>query len=125
MVARLRNRKGRIIGWSVLSVISLGMIALNLFWLNWMLTDLLHIESERMARALLFAIASLETLTLLLALGLAVAVGLLITELTVFTKSDLLVNLWDRVRALEQSQTVPANSQEPQSPASGGQPPCP
>ncbi len=122
MVARLRNRKGRIIGFSVLSVLCFGTVALNLLLLNRMLTDLLHVESEHMARALLFGIASLETLTLFFAMGLVLAVGLLTTELMVFTKSDLLVNLWDRVRALEQSQRVPANSQESQGPVAQDQP---
>jgi asparagine N-glycosylation enzyme membrane subunit Stt3 len=125
MVARLRNRKGRIIAWSGLSVFFLVMLALHLLMLTRMLTDLLHIESERMVRAVLFGVVSLEIVAFLLALGLAAAVAALITEFTVFTKSELLVNLWDRVRALEQSQAVPANSQEPRSPASGGEPSCP
>jgi hypothetical protein len=125
LVARLRNRKGRIIVLSILTVICIGALAFQWVMLNRMLTDLLHIESERLARVLLVGVVSLETAAFFLALCLAAAVAALITEFTVFTKSELLVNLWDRVRALEQSQTLPANRQEPQSPASGSQPPCP
>ena len=122
MVARLRNRKGRIIAWSILSVVWLGGLAVQLIALNWMITDFMPKEGDELltravvGQRMLRNIAFLQTVAYFVALVLATAVLFLIAELTMFTKHDLLVNLWDRVQALEQSQTVSTNSQQPQGP---------
>jgi hypothetical protein len=122
MVARLRNRKGRIIAWSILSVVCLGGLAVQLIALNWMITDFMPKEGDELltravvGQRMLRNIAFLQTVAYFVALVLATAVLFLIAELTMFTKHDLLVNLWDRVQALEQSQTVSTNSQQPQGP---------
>jgi hypothetical protein len=66
-------------------------------------------------QAMVVGIAFLQSAGLLLAAGLGATVAALITELTMFTKTDLLVRLWDRVQVLEQSVLPPASAQQPQS----------
>ena len=122
LVARLRNRKGRIIGYSILSVLLAIVAAGSWFVLTKAISGLLPKEGEDLflhvvfGQQMLVGIACMQTMFFLLALGLGATVGVLIGELTTFTKQDLLVHLWDRVQALEQSQPPPANSQQPQSP---------
>ena len=118
MVSRLRNRKDRIIVYGILSIILAGMAAGYWFVLVKMITGLTPKEGEDLlmhvvfGQQMLVGITCMQTIFFLLAMGLGATVAGLITELTMFTKSDLLVNLWDRVQALEQPQPPPANVQQ-------------
>ena len=121
LIARLRNRKGRIISFGVLSVICLG--ALINYWL--LMTDavdslvpkegddlLLHVV---IGQQMVVGIALMQTLLILLAMGLGFAATSLINEISGCTKMDLVVELWDRVQALERSQASAAKGQPPPS----------
>jgi hypothetical protein len=128
LVARLRNRKGRIIGYSVLSAVCLALLAGHLFLVGRMTTGLVPRQGDDLlvsvvvGQQTIVAIAFLQTMSLVLAVGLGVAGAALIGELMVCTKNDLLVHLWDRVQALEQSQATGANRRQPQGPTSPDQP---
>jgi hypothetical protein len=118
LIARLRNRKARTIGCSILSVACLGLLAMNMLVLSEMISGLIRREGgdlpiSAVAGQQVLAIAGLQSITLLLALGLGVAAAALITELSGATKADLLVQLWDCVQTLERSKAVPANSRQP------------
>lgn len=127
-VSRLRNRKGRIIGYGILSVILAGMAAGHWVVLTKLITGLAPREGEDLllhvviGQQMLGGITCLQTILFLLALGFGATVAGLIAELTTFTKNDLLVHLWDRVQALEQLQPSPANSQQPQPPPAADKP---
>jgi len=121
LIARLRNRKGRIIAYGVLSVIFLGVL-IN-YWL--LMTDavdslvpkegddlLLHVVT---GQYMVLGIALMQTLFILLAMGLGFAATSLLNEISGCTKMDLVVELWDRVQALERSQAPAAKGQQPPS----------
>jgi len=128
MVSRLRNRKGRIIAYGILSIIIAGTAAGYWFVLTKMITGLAPKEGEDLlthvvfGQQMLLGITCKQTIFFLLAMGLGAAAAGLITELTMFTKSDLLVDLWDRVQALEQPQSPPANVQQLQPPPAEDKP---
>jgi hypothetical protein len=116
LVKRLRNRKFRIIGYSVLIIVGLCLIAWHWFVLTTLTSDLVPKEGDDLlwhavlSQQLLPGIACLEAVLLLLGVGIGAVIALLIGEVTAFTKNDLLVNLWDRVEALEQSQRASSQS---------------
>jgi hypothetical protein len=56
-----------------------------------------------LGQPLIVGITCMQTMAFFLTMCLAAAVGALINELTTFTKTDLLVSLWDRVQALEET----------------------
>ena len=110
LVAHLRKRKRRIIGHIVCLVVSLGMLAV----FGWLIFDLYHrivpkneadlaIVHLVQLQQVTVAIAFIQSMMLLFALGFGYATGMLLNELTTFTKDELLVNLWDRVNLLEKS----------------------
>jgi len=121
LVARLRNRKGRVIGYAVLSTVLAALTAAHWIMAARGMADLVPEEGKdvlvhlAVGQAMVVGIAFLQSAGLLLAAGLGATVAALITELTMFTKTDLLVRLWDRVQVLEQSVLPPASAQQPQS----------
>ena len=109
LVTGLRNRKRRIVAYSILSVVFLGLAAWQWYVLSDAVRFLLPKEGEDpvsrvvMGQAMMPGIAAMIAALFLLAAVIGVMIGLLITEAAMFTKSDLLVQLWDRVQALERS----------------------
>src|SRR5208282_4627147 len=107
LVARLRNRKGRMITCGILSIMFASVGAGGCFVVTKAITGLVPREGEDLlmhvvfGQQMLVGIAHMQTVVLLLALGLGATLTALIGELTTFTKNDLLVHLWDRVQALE------------------------
>jgi hypothetical protein len=117
LIARLRNKKSRIIASGIFTVVLLGLLAWYWFLLITTCQSLVPREGENLAfhvvftQQLLVGIAFIQCISLFLALGVGLSIGMLINELSGFTKNDLLVQLWDRVQALERSQ--PADPQSP------------
>jgi len=120
LVARLRNRRGRVVTHSILAVVFLALAAWHLFVATCLYSDLIPKADEDAAaiRALLapqFAVATgfVLMIAFFLALMFAHNVGMLITIATGTTQDDLLVSLWDRVQALESGLPTPANGPQP------------
>ena len=117
LIARLRNRRSRIIALSVCVVVGLGVLAYGWFVLVTLYSDLVPKEADDvllhvvMNQYMILAIANIGGSSLLVASLVGIAIGLLLTEVSGFTKNDLLANLWDRVQALERSQPANLNSQ--------------
>jgi len=117
LIARLRNRKKRIVAYSIFSVVCLGLLGVHWFVLVDMCRSLVPQEGEDLAlhavlsQQVFFAAACMHATSLLLACLLGLAVGALVCEVMTFTKNDLLVELWDRVQALERSK--PPNTESP------------
>ena len=109
LIARMRKRKRRIVGLAMLLVI----LVCGLVWNYWMFAllcqDLVPKEGDDLAthaimsQSLLFGVAILHSMIMVLAAFVGLAAGALITELFMFTKTDLLLQLWDRVQLLERS----------------------
>jgi hypothetical protein len=129
LVSRLRNRKRRIVTYSIVVVVLLGGLSIQWFKLAMMwsfLTPkeggdlLLHVA---MCQPMVVWMATACASTLVLAMVCTYFVVELITEIFGVTRNDLLVQMWDRLQALERSQTTPANLQQSQpqgaSPPSG------
>jgi hypothetical protein len=117
LVNRLRNRKRRIVCYTILIIAGLLLLAAAGFVLVKSIGDLAFREGDDLqlhvviGQQILVGIAFLDAMSLLLATGIGAAIAMLVGEVTSFTKDDLLVNLWDRVQALEQSE--PIDSQPP------------
>jgi hypothetical protein len=127
LVARLRNRKGRIVTYAILSVVLAGLTAMHWIMAARMIASLVPEEGKDLlfhvvvGQPIIVGIAFMQTAGLLMVAGFGATVGALITELTMFTKTDMLVRLWDRVQVLEQSALPLANGQHPQDrPSAGG-----
>lgn len=119
LIARLRNRKGRIITYGVLSVICLGVLINHWLLLTEAITGLSLKEGDDLllhvvaGQYMVLGIALMQTLFILLAMGLGFAAASLLNEISGCTKMDLVVELWDRVQALERSQASAAKGQPP------------
>ena len=110
LIGRLRNRRGRIVAYAVTSV-ACAVISGMYWWHSIRLTSqlvpaenddpLLHLTTSQ---AMLPSIVMCYTFATVWALGLGLSVGKLVGELATYTKNQLLVELWDRVTALEKSQ---------------------
>jgi hypothetical protein len=74
---------------------------------------LLHVLKSQQ---LVWAIANTTAISYLLAAVVGLFLGSLVTEAFMFTKDDLLVDLWDRVQALERQQMSNPPVPNPQSP---------
>jgi len=131
LVARLRNRKRRLITLGILIVILLGLIAMGWLAVTSLQKSLvpkedadllLHVVS---CQVLLPGIAFLQSMLLLLAAALGAALAAFLGRSAgLATKDDLLVNLWDRVQALEQSRPVCSGSGQTQEPEGASSRPC-
>lgn len=122
-VAGLRRRKRRVVQWLVVAVTFGGPLVVNLYGaVNGysLLRDGLAIQPAIVE--ILALVTFLQTMAIFCAVGLGLAVAMFIIELTQFTKNDLLVELWDRVQALEESRPAPANNGRPPSPPATDQP---
>lgn len=112
LIERLRNHKGRIKIYAFFVVVSLALLMASVYLLietyGWLLPDeegnlaLTDVAREHLS----IGAAFLQVVSLMLVSVFGLAVGLLISEVTTFTKNDLLVQLWDRVHALERCQPV-------------------
>jgi hypothetical protein len=117
-VARLRNRKRRIIVYSTLLAVCLGSLVLYWHVSTSACVNLLARETEEpainavLSHQLIIGIAFMQTMMLLLCVCVGVLGGTLIVNLTAFTKDDLLVQLWDRVQSLEKSHAPPASDRQ-------------
>lgn len=115
LIKGLRNRKHRIVAYSIWSVVSLCLLVAALFLLFKATSGLVPKESDDlqlhviMGQQMLVGITFIEAMSLLIGLCVGASIGLLVGEVATFTKNDLLVNLWDRVQALEQSQPTPSD----------------
>jgi hypothetical protein len=120
LVSRLRNRRGRIITYSILAVISLALAAMQWFLAMCLYSDLIPKgdEDATAIRALLapqFAVSTAVVLMVAFFFCLLFAqnIVMLIVEATGYTRNDLLVELWDRVQALESGRPGPASGTQP------------
>jgi hypothetical protein len=132
LVASLRvkkNKKWRIVTHTFVVLVLLNLVAYYCCVLasNLFVALLLpqnpggHTIYSLIHGTLLYKFAFLNSLTMFLAACLGIEAMNLVTELTTFAKDDLLVQLWDRVQALEMSQQGAAGGQQPQDPT----PPAP
>ncbi|MBN1395671.1 MAG: hypothetical protein JW959_11660 [Pirellulales bacterium] len=109
MIARLRNRKSRIIASMILSMLLLMLLSWQWYVVECIWKDSLFMEHEDLLfhvaiQQMLFIPAStLIAQSMLVAALLGLAVGSLFVNLFAYSKDDLLVNLWDRLQALEKS----------------------
>lgn len=126
LIDRLRNRKNRIVAFSICAVLCLSLFIFSL-WVfvkasnSLTLTDgqdiVLHVAIMRVTVPLLVY----TQMAVLIAGAVAcVFAGLAVTEVTTFTKNDLLVNLWDRVEVLEQRLAAASSARSQDSPSAGG-----
>jgi hypothetical protein len=117
LVAKLRNKKSRIILYSILSLLFLGSLVFYLCVLSHASQSLIPKEGEEptvhnyLLPVMLQLISALITMSMLIAAGLGISIGSLYVEFTSFTKNELLVQLWDRVQELEKTQQSLAKSQ--------------
>ena len=125
LVAHLRNRKRRIVTHSIVAVLLLVALAIQCVKLSMMCAFLVPKEGHdllmhvAMGQSMVVWMATVCAVTVVLALLFTYVVLRLIVELFgVTTRDDLLVQLWDRVQALEQSQTTPAHLQQSLRPSS-------
>ena len=124
LVSRLRNRKRRIVSNSIVVVLLLGGLAIQWFKLAMMQSFLTPKEGDdllrhvAMCQPLIVWIATACASTAILATVCSYFVVTLITEIFGVTRNGLLVQICDRLQALERSQTTPANLQQPQRPPS-------
>jgi fatty acid desaturase len=120
LVSRLRNRTRRLVAYSILIPIFLGMLAMNWFLLTSMYSQFVPKEGEdplahvMMGQSILLGITGLGVGTFGLALVCAFLIAQLVTETCCFTRNDLLVHMYDRLQALEQSRSTSASHQPPQ-----------
>jgi len=128
LIAGLRNRKRRIVTYSVLAVIFLGLAAIALFVASRAYAGLVPREGEKLVfraaldHLMLVGIARMQTIAIVFAIAFGLAGAALLIEIMEFTRSDLLVYLWDRVQALEKAQATATNTGQSQAPASPNQP---
>jgi hypothetical protein len=119
MVARMRKRKQRMIVCGVTALVCLGLLLAFLQIYRNMLAGLAPPEgSDAMFRLvlnqqLIVAIAMLQTMAFVLGGFLALAAAGFVGAATGFSRTDLLVRLWDRVQELERAQLAAASSQSP------------
>jgi hypothetical protein len=109
LIARLRNHKGRIIAHSILAAIFLAMLTVSWWVLLTIASDTLLLKKGEdpvfhltVTQPMTLGIATLTSMSFLFASLVGVFGGALV-EFTGLTKDDLLVQLWDRVQALEKS----------------------
>jgi hypothetical protein len=121
LVSHLRNRKRRIVTYSIFVILLLGGLAIQCFKLTMMWSFLAPKEGDdllwhvAMCQPIVVWMATACASTLVLAMVCTYAVVKLIADIFgVTTRDDLLVQIWDRLQALERSQTTPANPQQPQ-----------
>ena len=116
LVERLRNRRRRlVVGGSVL-VLALGVITVFAFSVSQrpqQVDPQLQRQDPAMAEIVRQQIETakslLELMTMVMGAVFVLTIVLLVTAFSSYTKDDLLVELWDRVQALEQSNTPEPN----------------
>jgi hypothetical protein len=117
LIARLRNRRSRITIYSVSLTVSSALLAASVYLLIEMVSFLAPKEGEGLALSQvareysLVGVAVLQVMSLMLILGASLFFAMLVAEIATFTKNDLLLDLSDRVQALERSQS--ANPEPP------------
>ena len=113
LVERLRNRKGRIIRYSVLALICLGLCGMYWFLFIRAYAQLIPKEGEDLVihaaisqYIILPQIVYFQIMTILTGAFFGIFTMMVLTEITTFTKNDLLVQLWDHVQVLEQNRST-------------------
>jgi hypothetical protein len=124
LISRLRNRKKRIVVDSVQTVACLAAVAVIWYFINSMAASLVprdvedpSLELARFQYVLAISLPLIGLLFLMMlfcAAFLGFSVSELIRAITGFSNSDLLVELWDRVRALESGRPGPPSGPPPQ-----------
>jgi len=118
LIARLRNRKRRVLNYGVLTLICLGLLLADWSVTAKAIAALAPGEGDDpstlfvVGQQMLVGIAFMQTMALLLALAFGAAVAALILELVGYTRDDLLVNPWDRVQLHEQRIAALAETQQ-------------
>jgi hypothetical protein len=119
LVARLRNRRKRIVVDSILTVASLAAIAVIWYFINRLAASLVprevgdpSLELARLQYVLAISLPLFGLLYLMMlfcAALLGFSVSELVRAIAGFSNCDLLVNLWDRVQALESGRPAAAS----------------
>jgi hypothetical protein len=119
LIARMRNKKIRIINGIILLIVFLFLI--TLYWIiglkfwehvkDYSEKDDLHHFFSHLS---LLYLSRIYVTTILLSLFIGFLISFLIGLLFTYTKEDLLVELWDRVQTLEKARQDAANNQKPQ-----------
>ena len=113
LIARLRNRKGRIIAYTISVLLLVGLVGTQWFVYVRMNSSLVPKEGDDLllhvvtGQSVVGAMAGLFTIMVVLGVCCTTLVVKLIAELVGATREDLLVHLWERLRALEQTQLPP------------------
>jgi hypothetical protein len=128
LIKRLRNRKRRVVVHVIFVVACASFLATGWIVVTRGYALLVAREGEDLlfrvnsAEVALPVIAFWQTFTVLAGLALGCSSAMLIAELTAFTKDDLLVDLYDRVTALERANPAAAKSRPLEGPATPDRP---